>query len=308
MVEDSVIETLIEIFKHKPHIQKNGEEVMFFCPSCNHRKRKLNINTSSGYYHCWVCDFGGKSFKSLLNKIKADDKFYQRLCKIKTPKRYNTNNISESKKISLPSEFKSLCENTNSAIRKHALNYCFKRNLSVYEIIRYNIGYCEDGPFANRVVVPSYDENGELNFYCGRDVFNSKIKYRLCESTKDIIGFEMMTDFNYPITLVEGVFDAFSVRYNTIPLFGKMLSNKLKLKLLLNKPPRVNVLLDNDAIKSSISICEFLLQNQINTHLVLLDQKDPSEIGHEKTWHAINASVKMEECELFKLKMKHALL
>ena len=277
---------------------------MFFCPKCNHYKRKLNVNTLSGYYHCWVCNFSGKSFKSLLNKIKAPSEFYPVLCKIQAPKHIET---YEEKKLSLPPEFQPLYKSTNSVTQKHALSYCFKRNLSVYDIVRYNIGYCEKGAFANRIVVPSYAENGELNFYCGRDVFNSKMKYRLCDSTKDIIGFEMLTDFDQPITLVEGVFDAFSVRYNAIPLFGKTLSSKLKIKLISNKPPRVNVLLDNDALKSSVAICEFLLQNQINTHLVLLNGKDPNEIGHEKTWQAIDSSAKMDESSLFKLKVKHQL-
>ena len=144
----------------------------------------------------------------------------------------------------------------------------------------------------------------ELNFYCGRDYHNSKIKYRLCESTKNIVGFEMMSDFSKPITLVEGVFDAFSVKYNAVPLFGKTLSSKLKIKLMTQKPPRVNVLLDNDAIKSSLDICTFLIQNQIDAHLVLLDGKDPNEIGHIKTWQNIDTSVKMDETTLFKMKMK----
>jgi hypothetical protein len=304
MVDTSVIETLARLFKHKPHIQKGGEEVMFFCPKCNHYKRKLNVNTLSGYYHCWVCNFSGKSFKSLLNKIHASGEFYPILCKIKAPKR--TDEHFE-KRLELPPEFKPLYKQTNSVIQKHVLSYCFKRHLTAHDIIRYNIGYCEEGTFANRVIVPSYSDTGDLNFYCGRDVFNSKMKYRLCDSTKDIVGFEMITDFAQPLTLVEGVFDAFSVKYNAIPLFGKTLSNKLKLKLISNRPPRVNVLLDNDALSSSLEICKFLLENQIPTHLVLLNGKDPNDIGHEKTWQAIESSDRMDESKLFKLKVKYKL-
>lgn len=304
MVDTSVIETLTRLFKHKPYIQKGGEEVMFFCPNCNHYKRKLNVNTTNGYYHCWVCNFSGKGFKSLLNKIKASGEFYQILCKIKAPK---PSEIHEVEKLRLPQEFKPLYKPAEDVYYKHALNYCFKRGLSVYDILRYNIGYCCEGKFANRIVVPSYSATGELNFYCGRDFYQSKMKYRLCEASKNIIGFEMLTDFSKPITLVEGVFDAFSVKYNAIPLFGKSLSNKLKIKLMQQKPPRVNVLLDNDAIKSSLDICEFLIQNYIDAHLVLLDGKDPNEIGHVKTWQHIDASVKMDESNLFRLKIKHKL-
>lgn len=303
MVETSVIDTLTRLFKHKPSIQKGGTELMFFCPNCSHYKRKLNVNTTTGYYHCWVCNFSGKGFKSLLNKIKAPAEFYQTLCKIKAPKSIK----SDTKKLYLPSEFKPLYKASSDVIQKHALNYCFKRGLTVYDIIRYNIGYCSDGQFKNRVLVPSYSATGDLNFYCGRDIYESKMKYRLCDSTKDIVGFEMFTDFSKPVTLVEGVFDAFSVKYNVIPLFGKTLSNKLKAKLSFQKPPRVNVLLDNDAIKSSLDICQFLVYNGIDTHLILLNGKDPNEIGHKNTWKAIDDSVKISESDLFKLKIKHKL-
>jgi len=305
MVEISVTDELTRLFKHVPSIQKGGTELMFFCPNCNHHKKKLNINITNGYYHCWVCNFRGKSFKTLLNKLKAPGEFYQTLCKIKFSKKLHED---KDVKLFLPDEFTPLYKKSNNVIHKHALSYCFNRGLSIFDIVRYNIGYCSTGMFQNRVIIPSYDKNGELNFYCGRDIYRNKMKYRLCNSTKDIIGFELFTNFNQPITLVEGVFDAFSVKYNVIPLFGKNLSKKLKVKLIKNKPPRVNVLLDNDALQNSIEICKFLIDNDIDAYLVSLEDKDPNEIGHIKTWNAINACVKMTESDLFKLKIKCRIL
>ena len=274
MTNGSVIETLSKLFKQKPHIQKGGDEILVFCPSCKHHKRKLNINTTTGYYQCWVCGFSGKSFTSLLKKVKAPAEFYKVLCKDNVKITYT---IEEDKKeLILPEEFKPLCKPNKDFAYKHALNYCLQRNLTIHEIVRYNIGYCSEGNFANRVIIPSYDKDGKLNFYCGRDFCGGKLKYRLCDGSKDIIGFELFTDFNQPITVVEGPFDALSVKYNVVPLFGKTLSKKLKIKLMTNKPPRVNVLLDNDALSSSIKICEFLVSNNIETHLVLLYGKDPN--------------------------------
>jgi hypothetical protein len=117
------------------------------------------------------------------------------------------------------------------------------------------------------------------------------MKYRLCDFSKDIIGFEMLINFDEEVTLVEGQFDAIAVRRNCIPLFGKTLSKKLKYQLLESRPPRVNVLLDNDAVKGALKICSFLLKNNINVYLIQLDGKDPSILGFEKTWEAIrNAS------------------
>lgn len=300
MINSSVIETLSKLFKQKPHIQKGGTEILVFCTNCQHHKRKLNINTITGYYQCWVCGFSGKSFSSLLKKLKASAEYYQILCKNKV----RTSYVSDEKKtLTLPSEFKPLYKSSNDVGYKHALNYCLKRNLNVHEIVRYNIGYCTEGTFANRVIIPSYDKDGNLNFYCGRDFYNGYLKYRLCDGSKDIIGFELFTDFTKPITIVEGPFDAFSVKYNTVPLFGKTMSRKLKMKLLEYRPPYVNVLLDNDALGSSLKICDFLISNDIESRLILLDGKDPNEIGHIKTWQTISCGVRMDESVLYKYKL-----
>lgn len=304
MTSVSVIDTLSRLFKQKPHIQKGGDEILVFCPNCSHHKRKLNINTKTGFYQCWVCGFSGKSFNTLLKKIKAPKEFYEILCKEKTKITYV---LKEEKVLSLPDDFKPLYKPNNDIVYKHALSYLFKRGITIHDIVRYNIGYCSSGPYINRIIIPSYDKHAKLNFYCGRDFCNGRLKYRLCDGSKDIVGFELFTDFNHELTLVEGVFDAISVKYNVIPLFGKTLSKNLRIKLIDNKPPRVNVLLDNDALSSSLKICEFLIQNNIETNLVLLDGKDPNEIGHEKTWQTIRNSVRMNESLLYRYKLNNKL-
>lgn len=306
MTTVSTINILSKLFKGKLHIQKGGEEILVYCPNCHHHKPKLNINTVTGYYQCWVCAFSGKSFYSLLKKLKASKEFYTLLCKDKKPKIQFVE--KEEKILELPREYEPLYKSSRRIFYKHALNYCLKRNITIHEILRYNIGYCEEGMFANRVIIPSYNKDGNLNFYCGREVFDGKLKYRLCDGSKDMIGFESYLDFNHELTIVEGVFDAMSVRYNVTPLFGKTLSRKLKIKLLENKPPRVNVLLDNDAFESSLKICDFLIQNNIETYLILLDGKDPNEIGHINTWKCIRQGVRMDESLLYKFKLKNRLI
>ncbi|MEW3852040.1 hypothetical protein QOZ73_32900, partial [Pseudomonas aeruginosa] len=87
--------------------------------------------------------------------------------------------------------------------------------------LRYNIGYCCDGSFKNRIIIPSYDKNGDLNFFSARDFLNtSSYKYLFPKWSKDIVGNELFINWSEPITLVEGSFDALSIRNNVIPLFG----------------------------------------------------------------------------------------
>ena len=96
----TVVDTLSRLFKQKVHVQKGGEEILVFCPNCKHHKRKLNINTKTGFYQCWVCNFSGKSFYSLLKKVKASKEYYDILCK-DAPKR-NSVVVKEEKKIFNP--------------------------------------------------------------------------------------------------------------------------------------------------------------------------------------------------------------
>jgi hypothetical protein len=128
--------------------------------------------------------------------------------------------------------------------------------------------------------VPSYDENFNLNFFVSRSIFEEdNLKYKNPKVSKDVIGFESFINWEEPITLVEGVFDAITARYNTIPLFGKIIQPRLLEKILLRKPPKVIVALDNDAISDSIKISSLLLREGIDVSVVRMEQKDINEMG-----------------------------
>lgn len=300
MLEHSITDILTRVFNHSPVLQKSGDELLFFCPKCHHHKKKLNVNIKNGFYHCWICDFKGRGFVSLLKKLKAKPEFFSYFKGYKyVPK---TTNIKE---VKLPEEFEPMYKKSRNVHYKNMLNYCLRRGLSYTEMIRYNIGYCLEGEYANQIIFPSYDSDQKLNFFCGRRVYDSFIKYQLCNYSKNIVGFESLIDYKHKLTIVEGVFDAISVKYNVIPLFGTNMSDILKIKLISNRPPRVNVLLDNDAITKSLKICEFLIENDINVHMIELNGKDPNEIGHKKTWEFINNSVRFTESDLFRYKVKY---
>jgi len=308
--QDITLSMLNRLLRQTPRIRK-GTDAVYFCPKCHHYKRKLEISLVTGKYNCWVCGFSGLNFGSLLKKLNAPREYYESIGEIKkiAPKHILENLFEEPKEIeeihNLPEEFQPLYDSNSKSIqRKHALNYLKNRGVSDIDLYRYNIGYCSEGDYKNRVMIPSYDIDGNLNFFSGRDFFNkSWLKYVNCDFTKNVIGFEMLIDFSDEVTLVEGSFDAIAVRKNCIPLFGKTLSQKLKIKLLEKMPPCVNILLDNDALKDSIRICDFLVKNGIPTKLVRLDEKDPSVLGFEKTWQYINQTKLITFDKLFNIKI-----
>ena len=278
-------------------ILRKGTDAVYFCPNCKHHKRKLEINLQTGKYNCWVCDLSGLNFSTLIKKLhlNIDKRIFSK----------STTSFSSKKENiihSLPDGFKSLSKIEKSIERNRFIFYLKKRGITDLDIIRYNIGYCSTGTFSERIIIPSYDENFNLNFYVGRSIFeDSKLKYKNCLFTKNIIGFESFVDFKQPVTLVEGCFDAISVRYNAVPLFGKTMSENLKIKILENNPPYVNILLDNDAVKDSLEIAQFLLSNNIKTKIVLLNGKDPSVVGFCGVYDTISQTPFLTQDVLLKM-------
>ena len=66
--------------------------------------------------------------------------------------------------LNLPNEAKQLWNGGNSIQKKHAINFCYKRGLSDSDIIKYNLHYCLSGIYQNRIIIPSYDSDGQLNY------------------------------------------------------------------------------------------------------------------------------------------------
>ena len=319
--QETLLVTLNRVLGHTGRVRK-GVEAMYLCPECKHHKRKLECNLLTGKYHCWVCNFSGLSFFSLFKKLGAPEDCYKVLGGIKFKKDasvldnhpisshqdlinlFKDFDIPEQQWNNLPKEFIPMSKFDGSFEYKNAINYLKKRKITTCDIFRYNIGFCKTGEYANRIIIPSYDKLGNLNFYTGRSISDKAyLKYKNCEFSKNIVGFESTINFKEDLTIVEGPTDALTVRYNCVPLFGKSLSEKLKTELVCNKPPRINILLDDDALRASVGICEILLNNNVNVFLIELQGKDPNVLGFEKTWEIIDSTEPLTFKGLMKYKL-----
>ena len=194
---------------------------MYWSPFISHHKPKLQINIQNGNWHCWVSNNGGRNLFQLLKKVGASREHFDELSEyVDDVPRYNKSKDSEKESVELPKEFKPLWNGGDSIVKRHALSYLYKRGITDNDILRYNIGYCDNGLYSNRIIIPSYNSDGGLNFFVGRDFYDSKLKYRNSPTSKDIIGFDLFINWDEPIILCEGVFDAMSFKRNAIPLFG----------------------------------------------------------------------------------------
>lgn len=287
--------------KSTPH--KNDEH-SFCCPFCNHYKKKLQINIVTQKWHCWVCNARGQTINTLLRKSNAPNHIYPKIKEI-YGENVSTAIIKTAYTLSsLPEHYLPLFVKQNTPDYKNALHYVTKiRGLSAMDIVKYQVGYCESGPYAGMIVIPSYDENGVLNFYVGRSYYDTTIKHKNPPSSKDVIGFDGHINWNQPITIVEGAFDAIAVKRNVIPLFGKKIMPALRSKILQHRVPRINLALDSDAYKDSITEIEYFLNNSIDVHYVNLDSKDPSEMGYVSMVNAIDIANKVTFFDLIQYKM-----
>jgi DNA primase len=308
MVNQALVSTLNSVLGVGKSTSKGN--YAYHCPFCNHHKPKLEINlneTSNGEnkWHCWVCDKRGKSIIKLLQLIGAPK---DKILEAKTITKYTSGKIEikeVDKKVELPEEFISLSLPDTNIEYKHAINYLKRRQITLDDILKYNIGYCINGKYSNCIIIPSYDKDGNLNYFTARNFDkNSSIKYKNPDVSRDIIPFELFINWNLPIIICEGPFDALAIKRNVIPLLGKNIQKSLKKKLVKSEVRKIYIALDKDAIKQALSFCEELINEGKEVYLVEMADKDPSDMGFENFTNLIQTVQPLTFSDLFEKKLE----
>lgn len=307
------MEKLIEILesvlgKGKPTARGNHA---FHCPFCGSSKKKLEIQINStieseNHWHCWTCNISGKKLTNLFKKLQVSREVIAELLSVIKVSSYYKQDVNiESTILRLPDEYQPLWRNNGSIEQKNALNYLVNvRKVTLSEIIKYNIGYCATGKYAKMIIVPSYDARGHMNYFVGRSYYQTDgFRHKNPNVSKEIVGFELFINWDYPIVLVEGAFDAIAVRRNAIPLFGKTISDELRKKIIENKVKEIYVCLDKDAQKQAIEHAEEFMDNGMNVFFVDLKRKDPAEIGFQNMIQIIKDTPPLSFSKLIEYKL-----
>ena len=279
------------------------DEYMFFSPFVSHYKPKLQINISSQKWHCWVSNSGGHSLYSLFKKINADSRYFSELKDlvfISTKK----GEVESKVIVSLPIEYKRLWKSSKSLFYKHALKFLKKRGITKIDLQKYKLGFCDDGIYSNRIIIPSYDENGILNYFVGRSFMGGVMKYKNPNVSRDIVPFDWFIAWSYPIVLCEGVFDAISIRTNSIPMLSKKPSNSLLRKIFEKQVKTIYIALDNDAKKDAYYLSEFFKDFGIDSKVVNLPKnKDPNNLGFEQMNELIGKTISSSFSDMIQAKL-----
>jgi len=153
--------------------------------------------------------------------------------------------------------------------------------------------------YSRRVIIPSYDLNGQLNYFISRSYYTEeKMKYKHPPISKNIIAFESQINWNEPIILCEGVFDAITIKRNAIPLLGKFPSKQLVEKIFMSGVSDIVISLDNDAINEALKAAEYFRKQGINVKMMYLRDKDASDMGYEKFYEELTKTKEFSSEEL----------
>ena len=255
--------------------RRSGDELLFFCPFCQHHKRKLSVNLKTNNYKCWVCDERGKNVRRLLKTRLTHSQLYEwdKLNNVVDLTQLDDNIFQEQittleEVIQLPEEFVSLANKNLPLSSKFAMRYLLDRGYTKEDIIMWKVGYCSNGEYEGRVIVPSFNDNGDINYFVARSYADKFPKYMNPKVSKDIVFNELYLDWNKDIILVEGVFDAMKAK-NAIPLLGSTLNQKSNLfKKIVYYEPDVYIALDPDAEKKASQLIENLIQYDLNLYKI----------------------------------------
>ena len=270
------------------NFHRSNDEHLFYCPKCRHHKRKLSINLEKNAFKCWICDYYGRSLRRLVRKY-GDFRTLQKWDKLNGreditkfddlfPKEIETELLQ---RIDLPKEFVSLANEDLPLAMMPALNYLENRRITKKDIVRWKIGCCMRGEYNNRVIIPSFDEEGYVNYFVARTFNGAWKKYLNPPVSKDIIFNELYLDFDQELIIVEGIFDAIIAGPNAVPILGSTLRENSKLfqEIVKNDTP-IYVGLDIDAENKSKKIIKDLLNYGIEVYKI--DTAGYDDIGSMK--------------------------
>ena len=239
----SMVVSILENFLGAPISHYEGKsQINFDCPMCSEDKGlydgdgkgNLTIQYEKGVYKCWSCYDRNNMHGNLLYLVKkyGNKQHLKDYLLIAPQQKYKKDENEDDLVpdfIELPETFKTF-KDTNKFHTNYteAYNYLKKRGLTDKIINHFNIGYTCEGKLKDRIIIPSYDIDGNLNYFIARSFIKwAKHKYINPEAKKELIIFnENKINWDSTVYLVEGAFDHI-VTPNSIPLLGKLISNKL---------------------------------------------------------------------------------
>ena len=174
---------------------------------------------------------------------------------------------------------------------ERAKNYLASRDLPYKDFY-----VCTSGKYENRIIIPYFDGEGNLVYFNGRSLGDSKLRYRGPEKEigvgkEDVIYFPKFPDAGQTVYLCEGEFDAYVLHlcgYSSAACGGKFLSDKQAV-ILSNYKLVVALDADEAGTSSTPDMCNKIIQ--YNRYGVADFVQPPAKL---KDWNEFYKSYKSE--------------
>jgi hypothetical protein len=260
------------------NIDRAGLNVAVKCPGCNSNddKKKLSINLDTWQAHCWVCGLKAKTIFSILKKFndyRNAEIFSNKFLGRDYHHNEHTQDADIEEDLLLPEKFIFLAANSKSKDPdvKACLKYLRSRDISEKDLWYYKMGTTKVGRYARRIIIPSFDTSGELNFFVARTI-DKKNSYKYINAPvdkKSIIFNEYAINWSRELTIVEGPFDLMRCNQNATCLLGSNLTESMRLfeRIVSNKTP-VLLCLDADMENKAQKIAQKLASFDCNVRIL----------------------------------------
>ncbi len=161
--------------------RESKAQFLFFCPKCSHHKPKLAVNIDEDVFKCWICRWHGSSLRNLVRTfgreplqawlaIEGNLDFSEDSIRLGFEEISGNISPDRAASLNLPEEFGTLVTSKLSESAKPVLSYLYRRGLTDSDIYFWRLGYALSGKYENSVIVPSFDERGNLNYFVSRNV------------------------------------------------------------------------------------------------------------------------------------------
>lgn len=279
--------------EHRKHNEDSGQ-IAFDCPACSAEKGmpdgdgkgNLEINYNQGMFRCWSCHDTNNMHGPIIKLLKkyATPTLLRNYLLIKPDTDIELSKQHIIPDLELPEGYKKLSECTDKDYKStQAKYYLYNRGITDDIIAEFEIGYTYRGKFFNRIIIPSYDSTGKLNYFIARWFSSDKTKLKYLNpdaEKKEIIFNEGKINWDATIYLVEGATDHI-VTPNSIPLLGKYIPPQLLEMLHDKEPPNIVIVLDDDAYEDAKNLYQELNFGNIRGKIKIVrppEGYDPSKI------------------------------
>lgn len=303
---------------------RRGLNAQFWCPFCKHadaKKRKLAVRVDDGIVHCWVCNWSARSPLRLAPVVGASSELREQLRQAygDVGQVEEDDPIEEEAVAELPSDFSLVCDEIDRGVRHPdklaAISYLERRGISYNSAKYYRLGLSNESVYRRRVIFPSYDSEGVLNYVTARAVDDdTTFKYFNTRRQRSSLVFnEIDVAWDRELVLVEGPFDLLAcVGMNAVSMLGSWLDENYLLfnRVVANRTPVV-LAFDPDAMKKQEKVAKRLLQYEIPIRVVnwsgFAEDTDPAKVGHDAFKQLVKKATHYDENAAFKSRLNRAL-